>query len=672
MPNVPLPPGMNPNPNPSATQPPAQHGTTQNAPQNAPQARPAPLQQAITRPANPQPSAPLPTQQASGRHEVITRELVGTPVRSQPNAADLTPATPAQARDAAAAEARMAQLLQFGGTASNAVTALFGDSGSGKTSQIGEAIEYAWETYHRISRVYHYDSGGFGSKLLKLAKLGIAQIWRPRNHIEAFETCELASLGYWPEQILDIETGYADPYVRLLPPQVRRYIVFCPNGHEAGTVANKNSLDHFQQACPTCRQITSIMNWSDVKERVIVSPGFKHVGLYAHDSVSGMADWVMADMATQSAAGNTTLMTGEKNQLRHTAATVVSGSMTFGSNVIAHYGFAQNRVQSWLSNMGRVPRMVVPPIATFLESRGSDEANLNVYGPSIPGTARTAAVPSWVGNCFHLAKAPTGDGQGHMRFRIWTTTHAHPTEGNIPHLAKHRGEPGDLPSYLEDKPGEPAFSTASLKHIFRTLDQKMVQSLERAAAKYTNAPVFHPFGDDGEEVVSESTVSVGTGPQGMQHVPPGGAPLPPPVPGMVPTAVAGQRTMGGVPMPPGMTAPMPPPQTMLPPAVPAAVPQQPPPPGVPAAVAAPAPAPPPPPPPAARGPVIDQPAQPSLHLVPNDKTNDKTELKAEEKSEEKPQPPEQAKSAGAAGAPAVPPPTRALSQRAKRPPVPGD
>lgn len=623
---------------------------------------PPPPQQNRERPTNPAPTTPLPTSQAGGAGPVqktltsapvrapassappqggptppasavhtTSRSNVGDPARSiVQNAAETTAATPAQERAAAEAEARMAQLLELGGGLANSVCALYGDSGSGKTSQTGEAIEYAWETYHRISRIYHYDQGGFGAKILKLAKLGIAQVWRPRNHIEAFETCELCSLGYWPETILDSETGYADPYVALVPPLIRRYTVFCPNGHEVVTVSTKTQAERVQQGCPECRTITTLANWSKIEEQVVVPASARHVGLYGHDSVTAMADWVMQDMATRSASGDTGLMTGEKNQLRHTTAAVVSGSMTFGGNTIAHYGFAQNRVASWLGNMGRVPRMVVPPIATFLESKGSDEANLNVYGPSIPGTARTAAVPSWVGNCFHQAMVAVGD---QMRFRIWTRTHSSPLEGNVPHLAKHRGEPGDLPLYLEDKADQPPFSTASLKHIFRTLDQKLAESLRLAAARYQDAPAFVPFAaDEGDEIVSTAVVST----QAFQ--PRATTPLPPGVAGMVPTSQV--AAVGGVPMPP-----MPP---MLPaglaPAAPAALVAAPP---LPAAAAAPM-------PPGAQ-PAVSPAAAQGLHLVPP--------------PVEQPVAPASAP-ASTAAAPAVPPSTRAVSSRSKRPPIP--
>jgi hypothetical protein len=473
-----------------------------------------------------------------------------------------------------------------------------------------------------------------------------------------------------------VETGYADPYVPLTAPLIRRYTVYCPNGHKVITVPAKSLLDRVQVGCPECRVITVMSNWSKVEEQVIVPAAARHVGMYGHDSVTGMADWVMEDMAKRAAAGDTGMMQGDKNQLRHTAAVIVSGSMTFGSSVIAHYGFAQTRVASWLGNMGRVPRMVVPPVATFLENKGSDDAGITIFGPKIPGTAKTGDVPAWCGNCFHQSQHPQGDGQ--MRFRIWTRTHSSPNEGNIPHLAKHRGEPGDLPFYLEDKQGDAAFSTGSLKQIFRTLDQKMIESLRAAAARYTDAPAFVALSNaDEDEVLSESTVST----QALSYQPRPQQPLPP-IAGVVPVS---QMAMGGggagigVPMPPGYVQP------------PAGVPMQAPPaghvsmppggaynpasdfgtapqtttlaPGVPM----------PPPgtalPPGGAPAVSPAAAQGQLHLVPppNGPESAKQPLDARAHAGDG----ATAAREASAAAPAVPPPTKAVSSRAKRPPVPG-
>lgn len=522
-------------------------------------------------PAPPPPPAPKPSV-----HNVTVAPVVATVAKRVTALAD---ATPEQERAAAEAERRLAALATADVSQANAATGVYGVSGCGKTSLTATAIEYGWETYHRIGRVYAADLGGYGNKLIKLAKLGIAQVWNLRNHIEPFETMELASLGYWPEKVLDPITGYADPYVRLVPPEVRRWIVHCPNDHPFPPVTTKRLLDSFQQVCPTCRQMTTLQNWARVEEIVAVPAGFKHVGLYCYDSGSSMQDWAMEDLAGKAAREDISTLSGDKNALRGINAKVVSGGMTFGTNSMQHYGFAQLRMQSWIANSRRIPRQVVPPVWTFLEERGKDEGGImTIFGPKISGSARTSDVPSWLGNCLYAARELNPSGV--MVHRLYTSTHSKINEGNIPHLAKHRGEPGAVDAILEDDPTHP-FEKCSLKYFFVQLEASLQKSLTVAVEQYPDAPALQPFTDDQDEtVVSTSTASVamerprqimpagiagavatGMVPQAMPvgaPAPPVAAPPPPgrpPIPGPVPVPVSQSAPAAPVPVSPASPSP---------------------------------------------------------------------------------------------------------------------
>lgn len=438
-----------------------------------------------------------------------------------------TAATPAQESAALTAEQLLAALADQPAVQANAVTAVVGDSGSGKTSLIATAAEYNWETFHRITRIYVGDPGGYGNKILSLVRLGIVQVWNLVNHHEPFETVELASMGYWPERILNAETGYADPFVTLVPPQRRRYTVYCQRGHALPPVDDKRVLAMYQAQCPTCKEIVTLQNLLKIEETVTRSKGFKHVGLWAYESGSALSDHAMNDMAER--AGRDELG-GEKGAINK----IISGGMTFGANNRAHYGFAQIRVRQWLLNSRRIPGQVVPPIWSFLLDRGSDEKNSPVYGPKIAGTAKTAEIPGWVGNCFHCEKAKD-ERTGLDVWRLWTTGHRNAAEGNVLYLAKHRGEPGALPPYLQDDPDKP-FEKFSLGYVFRAIDASFQSSLKRDAQKYPDAPALHPFVDhDEEEVIVSTPMATGS----LQHMAPpspsvGGVPL-----AMVPGAVGG-------------------------------------------------------------------------------------------------------------------------------------
>mgnify|MGYP001617670880 CR=1 FL=1 len=392
------------------------------------------------------------------------------------------------------AELRLAALFGQPAIQANAVTGVWGDSGTGKTALVCTAIEYAWETFHKITRYYAGDLGGYGNKLLSLARLGIVEIWNLSNHVDKFETVELATLGYWPETILDRENGYADPYVKLVAPQRRQYTVFCPNGHAAMTVDSKSQLVMFQQQCPTCKELTTLGNCQRITEVVTRSKGFKHVGLYVYESGTSLQELIMGDMADR--AGRDELG-GEKGAINK----IVSGSLTFGANNRAHYGFAQTRGRQWIANARTIPGQVVPAIFTFLADRGSDQQNAPVYGPKIAGGAKTGDVPSWVGNCLHTEKVKDAAGTGEV-WRAWIQGHRNPAEGNILYLAKHRAEPGTFAEpYLQDGPADPPFTKFSLGYFFRAIDASFKSSVERDTKKFPDAPGLQPFTDDEDDEV---------------------------------------------------------------------------------------------------------------------------------------------------------------------------
>lgn len=407
--------------------------------------------------------------------------------------------TPDQIRAAEEAEARMAKLLALGDvTQANAATGIYGDSGTGKSSLCATAIEYCWNRYHKISRYVCVDPGGFGNKILRLIRLGICQAYNPSNHIEPFETMEDLSHGYWPETIIDPFTGYAAPDVRLVPPQTKRYSVYCQQGHLLRSYPTKAGLNGFSLQCPTCKGApVTAQTWGRVEETIVRAPMIKHVGLYLYDSGTAMEDWAMDEMGNKAAANDPNLKDG--NSLSNTGARILSGKYAFGGNTQQHYGFAQNRIRTWIKNTRLIPGIVVPPIWTFLEQRATDDnKNVAIYGPKIAGNAKTTDVPAWLGNCLHVTKEANTKGQ--LKHRMYLVNHTDPG-GNIPHLAKTRAEPGTLPTMLEDQEGEPDFTRFSMHYFFDQLEEALNKGSRQDAEQFADAPLFVPLADTEEEQV---------------------------------------------------------------------------------------------------------------------------------------------------------------------------
>lgn len=440
-------------------------------------------------------------------------------------------ATPEQQAAAAEAEARLQQLLAMGDVyQANAATGIWGDSGAGKSIQCATAVEYNYRRYGRISRYYSADPGGFGNKLLRLIRLGICQVWNPTNHIEPFETMEDASLGYWPEKIDDPNTGYAQPDVRLIAPQTTTFAVMCTQGHVVRAVPSKALLHNFSQQCPTCKGgVITPQNWGGVEEITKRAPGVAHVGLYVYDSGTSLQDWAMQDMASRAARGE---VGGEGSALGREGK-IVSGRYVFGANNRAHYGFAQNRMQSWIKNSRTIPGQVLPSIWTFLALRSTDDGKgVPIYGPKIAGNAKTGDVPSWLGNCLEATKEENDKGK--LKYRLWLTTHT--DKGSIvSHLAKTRAEPGTMPDFLEDTDAAgqdlPEFTICSMGYFFGQLEHALDAATRQDAVDFPDAPAFKPLVLNDDDVVSKKSLS-GSDLTGR----PGG----PPRPSMARPSVAGQ------------------------------------------------------------------------------------------------------------------------------------
>ena len=384
---------------------------------------------------------------------------------------------------------------------SNSICVLYGISGTGKSRQIDEAAEYVWETSQKVTRVYVSDLGGWGTKRLSLIRLGIVQVWYFVSHQEPWQTAELASLGWWPESFLDVETGLAAPDAPLVPPRQTRWTVKCPQGHAVETLTHE-PVSSWAASCPTCQVMVSLANCLGIDKVTVRSKGFGRVGLYAYDSLTQLNESGM-EVAAERGAG---MQEGEA--LRSPAA-LSEGRFTFGLNAKTHYGFLQQRSRGWIRNIRTIPDQVERAIVTcgVEMGKGDDESGgIPIYGPKIAGNARTSSVPGWAGNCLHVTKETLADGSA--KHRIWLVNHTDPRDPRaIPYLAKHRGEPQDMPQYLEDAPGAPPFSQCSMKEFYRLEKEQLAKVLERDQAKFGNAPGLLAT-EDAEEVLETTSASV--------------------------------------------------------------------------------------------------------------------------------------------------------------------
>lgn len=399
----------------------------------------------------------------------------------------------------------------------NAITAISGLSGAGKSELANTSAEYCWEKFGGITLCYAPDPGGFGSNRLALIRAGIMRVWDPRNHVNYFETMELATLGGWPEKILDPETGYADPNVRIIMPRRIAYAMICPQGHVAKVFDNEAVLNASAIPCAECGVVTNLSNALRVDRSIVRHKMFRNVKGRIYDSISAMSDHGLLLEIPNDSATNRLPVTSSGGRLLGSADALKSGSMTFGSGSEAQVGFMQNRVYGWLMNIRKIPDQAVPTVCTFglEESKADDESGgVKVLGMRLAGKARTSASAGWVGHLLYAAHEPKSmdpADANKMVFRLWLTNHYDPRDmRKLTILAKHRGSPIGMPDCLED-PWDPdpavraknAWTQCSLKTFYNLLEKQLVVIETDLRKKYPNAPgyVDEQADEDGDDVI---------------------------------------------------------------------------------------------------------------------------------------------------------------------------
>ena len=385
---------------------------------------------------------------------------------------------------------------------------IMGNSGSGKTNLLATYFEWVWKTFGKVSLFYSSDGGAWGTKMESLVKAGIVLPWRlqsrdpdDRLHL-AFETCRRASEGYWPEYFTNAEKGEVPPGVRLIAPIIIEYRLLCSKDHVVARGAFEKDIRGTFVCAPNgdkdqCGEIVAMDRTdSTVKRHVERMPGFEDVGCAGFDGLTSVCQWAMTDLQDRGAELAQTLEPKDKtaDSAFRAGAAIVSGDIHVGSSTMQHYGFAQNLAHRMITKSGNIPGLVARPVWTVLVKLGTDDSSaMPIYGPEIPGNAKTAIVPQWVGNLFGARWIPTSEGKG--EYRLYLRKYQLPSD-KAEHLVKTRVSPGYLPEYLTDGPvggdglpvdGE-AFKEFNLGHFYELEHAALLNEMKRMKEAYPNAP----------------------------------------------------------------------------------------------------------------------------------------------------------------------------------------
>lgn len=390
----------------------------------------------------------------------------------------------------------------------NAATLVMGDTGTGKTTLLATLALWVYKKFGKRTRLYAYDLGGFGDMMLALVKHKIVEVWRvttrdPDGNLGLpLETCQLAALGYWPDQLIDMEKGDSLPGCTLVAPFSTAYEMYCTCGKLARPAVDNQQVLQQTVKCPGCGKQLNRASSKEVRKVRVMAPGFERIGAQLHDSLTGMSEWCLTDMGQRHARN---LLGGEGSNI----LPQMSGDLKFGVANRAAVGFVQERVRGWFTNANSVPGMVVPAHFTARVDRATDDrTKLLINGPKIAGSAKTAEVPAWVGNCLGAVIYP-GD-KGDER-RLYLTAFEMPGD-NIPYLCKIRSVPHVMPDFLRDEPEEPLFTKFNLGHFWELMEGGFSKAEEWVLKQLEGVTIPEPAAQVKiEEVIRDAAAAVGNG-----------------------------------------------------------------------------------------------------------------------------------------------------------------
>lgn len=238
--------------------------------------------------------------------------------------------------------------------------AIYGPTGSRKTTQIGEFAKYVYETTGKKTRLISADQGGHGVIQAHI-NAGIIELWRLVEEENPKAAIIKASRGCFPKEL---KNGLRSSAIIIEPIQGNRKAVL----KDVGAYA--------------------VEGWASICKLIIrdtVSKGQK----ISEDVVGLFAENMLGEVLDQ-----------EEVRKRRTSGNL-DGFVQMGAPAKAHYGFVQNFLGDVIRNFSSLP--VDRILYTSLEGKGEDRlTKVLQYGPDTAGSAMTAAVPALVGDCLHF------------------------------------------------------------------------------------------------------------------------------------------------------------------------------------------------------------------------------------------------------------------------------
>lgn len=219
---------------------------------------------------------------------------------------------------------------------------IYGPTGSRKTSQIGEFAKYIYEKTGKITRLVSCDGGGW-APIQDLINAGIIEAWRLVDEPKLLAAIMAASRGAWPKLH---KNGMRIPGPITVPSQADK------------------------------------------------AKALKDVGAYAIEGWASIASAMMRYVVEDGRKINEDVVSKFTEDSDF-------GNFSFGAPSRGHYNFAQAQILDIIKNYSGLP--VERILYTSLEGKGEDKLTKQLqYGPMVAGSAITAAIPQYVGDCLHF------------------------------------------------------------------------------------------------------------------------------------------------------------------------------------------------------------------------------------------------------------------------------
>jgi hypothetical protein len=280
------------------------------------------------------------------------------------------------------------------------VCLIYGNSGTYKSTQLGFAAEWIYKTYGKISR------------LISAEPWGTLQPYIDAGYIEAVN---LATVGW----------------------------IGADSKPQGSPLALLRKLSRGMWPTVVNGKPTMVESSPEIWERV---------GAYMLEGLTSSSEKLM-------------------NELRQRQQKIGQDAVTpfdlegekFSNNSMGHFGFVQAEMENVVKALGGLPVERVFITAHECQAEDSD-TKAPIRGPGLVGKAKTAAVPSWVGECLHAESYPIEKKYTdketkkeiatlETQVRIFFTSHPDPKFSNITYPAKPRVPAIMLGKLREKYPG---------------------------------------------------------------------------------------------------------------------------------------------------------------------------------------------------------------------------